>query len=83
MATMLLAILVMALIVGGMAIGVIFGRKPIKGSCGGLNAVGVQGDCEICGGNPNKCESVSSTGDSNTEMDSSLASNAVEKQNRH
>jgi len=28
-----------------MAIGVMFGRKPIAGSCGGLGAVG--GECEF------------------------------------
>ena len=39
-----------------MAIGVIRGRPPIAGSCGGLNAMGADGACEICGGNPSKCE---------------------------
>ena len=57
MTTLLITIVVMALIVAGMAIGVIFGREPIKGSCGGLNNVGVEEDCEICGGNPAKCGS--------------------------
>jgi hypothetical protein len=57
MTTLLITILIMAMIVGGMAIGVIFGREPIKGSCGGLNNVGVEEDCEICGGNPAKCGS--------------------------
>jgi len=55
MTTLLFTIVIMAMIVAGMAIGVIFGREPIKGSCGGLNNVGVEEDCEICGGNPAKC----------------------------
>lgn len=55
MTTLLFTMLLMVLIVGGMAIGVIFGREPIKGSCGGLNNVGIDEDCEICGGNPAKC----------------------------
>ena len=41
-----------------MAVGVMRGRPPIAGSCGGLGAIGVDGACEICGGNPYKCEAV-------------------------
>jgi hypothetical protein len=55
--TLLLAFLIMLTIVGGMAIGVAFGRKPISGSCGGLQALGIDAECEICGGNPDLCES--------------------------
>lgn len=39
---------VMALAVFGMAIGVVFGRAPIAGSCGGLNAVDGSGRCLSC-----------------------------------
>lgn len=39
---------IMALAVAGMAIGVIFGREPIAGSCGGLNAVNGSGSCQSC-----------------------------------
>ncbi|HUH38541.1 MAG TPA: (Na+)-NQR maturation NqrM [Spongiibacteraceae bacterium] len=50
MAVMLLTLVVMLLIVGGMAIGVLLGRTPIKGSCGGLGALGMKSACDICGG---------------------------------
>jgi hypothetical protein len=56
MTTLLASIVIMLLVVAGMAIGVMFGRQPIKGSCGGLNNVGVDANCELCGGNPAKCE---------------------------
>lgn len=56
--TILLSAILLLIVVGAMSIGVIFGRKPIQGSCGGLNAVGINGECEICGGNPNKCENI-------------------------
>ena len=46
MTTAILAFLFMLLLVAGMAVGVLFGRKPISGSCGGLNG----GGCELCGG---------------------------------
>ncbi len=45
----------MLIIVGGMAIGVMFGRKPIAGSCGGMAALGLDSECEVCGGNPDRC----------------------------
>lgn len=56
MTTLLISFLIMALVMAGMAIGVIFGREPIKGSCGGLNNADGGSDCEVCGGDPRKCE---------------------------
>ena len=44
LATVLLAFLVFGAAVAAMGIGVIAGRSPIKGSCGGLNG----GPCELC-----------------------------------
>jgi hypothetical protein len=56
MATFLFAALAFALVMTGMALGVIFSNKPIKGSCGGIGALGMDTACEICGGNPTVCE---------------------------
>ena len=56
MATFFLAAVVFGLVVAGMALGVIFSNKPIKGSCGGIGALGMDTACEICGGNPRVCE---------------------------
>jgi hypothetical protein len=53
---MILAFVFMLLMVSAMAIGVLFGRKPISGTCGGMKALGMDMDCEICGGNPALCD---------------------------
>lgn len=55
-ATLLASFVILALVIAGMAVGVMFGRSPIKGSCGGLNNATGDSSCSICGGNPNKCE---------------------------
>ena len=49
---------VFSFLVAIMAIGVMMGRRPISGSCGGIGRVnGENGECAICGGDPIKCES--------------------------
>ena len=57
MTTLFFAFGFMLLMVALMAVGVIFGRKPIAGSCGGMKALGMEMECEICGGDPQRCES--------------------------
>jgi hypothetical protein len=44
METIILAIVLVLAAVAGLAVGVLFGRAPLKGSCGGVNC----GDC-ACG----------------------------------
>ena len=44
-------------IVAIMAVGVYFGRPPIKGTCGGLNQFMANKDCQFCGGSAEVCES--------------------------
>ncbi|MDX1489808.1 MAG: (Na+)-NQR maturation NqrM [Pseudohongiellaceae bacterium] len=56
MATLLASFVLLVLVIAGMAVGVIFGRKPIKGTCGGLNSAGADTECSLCGGNPQKCD---------------------------
>ncbi len=46
MATFMLAFLLFATAIAAMSIGVMFGRRRIEGSCGGLNQVaGLESDC--------------------------------------
>lgn len=56
MASFLLTFLVIALVLVIMSVGVLFGRKPVQGSCGGMNNIDGLKECEICGGEPAKCE---------------------------
>lgn len=58
----LVAFAVMALVVLGMASGVMAGRKPIGGSCGGIAALGIEKSCSICGGERQKCEEANASG---------------------
>ena len=44
--TLLLSFIIMLLVIAGMSVGVMNGRKAISGSCGGLNG----GGCELCTG---------------------------------
>ncbi|UTW08405.1 (Na+)-NQR maturation NqrM [Pseudomonas benzenivorans] len=61
--------LTMLLVVGLMAVGVIMGRKPIAGSCGGIANLGIEKECSICGGSREKCEEVNRTeGDAGADL---------------
>ena len=63
MVEVILSIVIFGLLITGMAVGVLLGRKPISGSCGGVGAALGETDysCDICGGDIKKCE------DSNSE----------------
>jgi len=54
----LLVFLIMLLVVLGMASGVLMGRQPIAGSCGGIANLGIEKACSICGGKRDQCEEV-------------------------
>lgn len=50
LSTLLLSFLLILLVIAGMSVGVLNGRKAISGSCGGLGG----GGCELCSGNCKK-----------------------------
>jgi len=60
--TLLLSFLVILLVIAGMSIGVMNGRRAISGSCGGLNG----GGCELCSGN-GKCRNKRDNPDGESE----------------
>ncbi len=67
-----LALIVVLVIITAMSVGVLMGRKPISGSCGGMGAALGDPDyeCEICGGDPARCdESGAEDGNVTTRVD--------------
>jgi len=58
MTTILLGFILLACVITAMSVGVLMGRKPITGSCGGVGAALGEKDyeCDLCGGDPNKCD---------------------------
>ncbi|MGE8495955.1 MAG: (Na+)-NQR maturation NqrM [Pseudomonas sp.] len=65
--TFLIVFLVMITVVGLMAVGVMMGRKPIAGSCGGIANLGIEKECSICGGDREKCEEANADGDESAD----------------
>lgn len=75
--TWLIVFLVMLLVVFGMSIGVIMGRKPIAGSCGGIANLGIEKECSICGGSREKCDEVNAL--ASAEADTELGYDATKR----
>lgn len=48
--TLVFSFFIIVLAITAMSVGVMAGRRPIKGSCGGLNS----GGCELCSGSCRK-----------------------------
>ena len=69
MTTVIFAFVAMLTLTAAMAVGVIFGRKPIAGTCGGMKALGMEMDCEICGGDQEVCDSVEGNASTKTSVD--------------
>jgi len=60
MLTVLASLFVLICMVALMSIGVIMGRKPVQGSCGGLSKLSGLDECELCGGSRSKCDELNS-----------------------
>jgi hypothetical protein len=56
MSLFLIILAVMLLFFALMGIGLLVARKPIRGTCASLSNINIGGPCEICGGDPAKCE---------------------------
>lgn len=56
MGTFIAVFVVLMLVVVAMSVGVLLGRKPIAGSCGGMASLGMDTACDICAGDKQICE---------------------------
>jgi len=56
MEMILVVFVFMLIVIALMAVGVLLGRKPITGSCGGMSAIGMETACDVCGGDKQKCD---------------------------
>ncbi len=79
MGTFLLVLLIVGFLVAAMSVGVIMGRKPISGTCGGIGALGLDQACDICGGNTKKCEEENERVATKTNQAKALAYDATRK----
>ena len=71
-----IVLVMMLALVGAMSIGVLFGKKPISGSCGGMSALGMEVACDVCGGDKTKCDKES---DDASSADNPLTYDAMQK----
>lgn len=78
MGTFLIAFFVLLFIMTIMAVGVLMGRKPISGSCGGVGAALGKDDyvCELCGNDEAKCEEITENAKDNGSSKSSETENS-------
>ena len=78
MLEILFAVIGFVALISIMAIGVLLGKKPISGSCGGVAAaLGEENyTCEICGDDPNKCDEIKA------ESSNPLYTNAADIKNK-
>ena len=56
MSLFIITAIFIGIVMAAMAVGVIMGRGPIKGSCGGMGALGIDTSCDTCGGDPKRCD---------------------------
>lgn len=78
-----LSFFVLLLIVTAMSVGVLLGRKPIKGSCGGMSALGMGTACDVCGGDKAKCEDVQEKQETSNNKAEDLAYDAADATKGH
>ncbi|UZE94733.1 (Na+)-NQR maturation NqrM [Alkalimarinus alittae] len=56
MNTFMIVFIFMGFVILAMSVGVLMGRKPISGSCGGMATLGMDVACDICKGDKDICD---------------------------
>ena len=84
MTTFILGFILLATIIIIMSVGVIMGRKPITGSCGGVGAALGEKDytCEICGDDPKKCSEQQELNNNNNNFYDATGEGVQKKSNQ-
>ena len=72
---------VMLILIAAMSVGVLMGKEPISGSCGGMSAQGMEVACDVCGGDKTKCENEDEYDPSQNIDPNTLAYNAMSNKN--
>ena len=69
MITFLLVLGLFLSVVAMMSVGVMAKRKPITGSCGGIQNLGMNATCDFCGGDPDKCKNRSQSAEADAAFE--------------
>lgn len=77
-----ITLVVLLLIIAAMSVGVLMGRQPISGSCGGIGAALGEDNyvCDICGGDPEKCDEATTGASLKSSTNAHPGTDAQEKQ---
>lgn len=75
MTIFLVSLIALILMIVLMSVGVLMGKEPLKGTCGGLNRVMGDRDCPVCGGDTQKCDT-----NNTKDMPSPLVKDAMQKE---
>ncbi|MFP5383216.1 MAG: (Na+)-NQR maturation NqrM [Gammaproteobacteria bacterium] len=71
MQIVLITLVFLLIIFAAMAVGLMLGRGPIKGSCGGIAALTGERTCDLCGGDRVRCEEINGEPNPGAKGDSS------------
>lgn len=73
MQIVLITLVFLLIIFAAMAVGVMLGRGPIKGSCGGIAALTGERTCDLCGGDRVRCDEINGGSDEQAQAKANVS----------